>query len=292
MIYLATNNISGIYYVFQNVLLIFISAKQMKSHLFTVEGTIILVAMTIVIFTVKLFIRSVLTSEIIKWKTKKPPSAKVYKKIQTSLYKAIYYISAVILGISVLYNEEWALKLDLLAPHAESMPMKFKIYYIYEICFYINELLTMVYEPKKKDFFQMICHHTVSLILMYLSYSPQYLHFGVVILLLHDISDPILEIAKLAHYLGEEIGGSVTIFVFVIVFVVSRLLIYPRHIVLQAWNYIKNEGFTRGGIVIITGLLLLQLMHIIWSFYIFALLMKVMRGEALEDPRDVVKKKE
>lgn len=255
-----------------------------------IENTVVLVSIFVLVSVAKLFIRYVLTPEYIKWRCKIISTKATDRKVQIALYKTMYYVSAVFLGIAVLYNERWASKLDLLGNVKEVIPLKFKIYYFYEICFYVNELTTIMYEPKKQDFFQLCFHHVTTLVLMYLSFTPRYINFGVVILLLHDISDPILEFAKIEHYMDDDAVSGMAIFVFTSVFMISRLLVYPRYIVYQAWVYVKKEGFHRSNYVILACLLFLQLMHVIWSVYIVMLFGKIIHGEKLKDPREAAKK--
>ncbi|ELA42065.1 uncharacterized protein VICG_00914 [Vittaforma corneae ATCC 50505] len=255
-----------------------------------IENAVVLVSIFVIISVAKLFIRYVLTPEYIKWRNKVITTKATDRKVQIALYKTIYYVSSIFLGITVLYNEKWASKLDLLNDIKTMIPLKFKIYYFYEICFYVNELTTIMYEPKKQDFFQLFLHHITTLALMYFSFVPKYINFGVAILLLHDISDPVLEFAKIEHYMDNEVVSGVAVFIFTSVFMISRILVYPRYILYQAWMFAKMEGFCISNYVILVCLSCLQVMHVIWSVYIVALFGKVIHGEKLKDPREVSKK--
>lgn len=256
-----------------------------------IYSIILIIFLYAFIFLAKIFIRSVLAKKFISWKNATLATKNDELKIQIAFYKVIYYVSAIILGICVLYNESWVYKLNILESDIKNIPIKFKIYYFYEICFYLNELTTIMYEPKKKDFYQMVLHHISTLALMFLSYfNPKFIVFGVVILILHDISDPLLEFAKVENYLGESLFSDVAFFVFVSVFIISRLLIYPRYILYQAFLRVQRENFTLISKVILIFLFTLQVMHIIWTGYIIKLLGKIISGKELSDPRDTVEK--
>ena len=56
-------------------------------------------------------------------------------KFRLSFYKLQYFISAVILGIVVLYGESIVLNTSSYAEKMATIPVKFRIYYIYEFCF-------------------------------------------------------------------------------------------------------------------------------------------------------------
>lgn len=58
-------------------------------------------------------------------------------------------------------------------------------------------------EPKQKDFLAMIIHHITTLFLMIFSYFTQFQRIGCIVLIIHDISDPLMEAAKCALYLGN-----------------------------------------------------------------------------------------
>lgn len=246
---------------------------------------VITVALFTLVSVLKLFSNYVIAPTYLSWRARVLPSETTQGKFRIAFFKLVFYISAVTLGIFVLKNENWAYTLHLLTPVKE-IPLKFKIYYFYEISFYMTELITIFYEPKKKDFFQMVAHHITTLFLMYLSFDIRYIHFGVVILLLHDISDPLLELAKVEHYVKKDSIANTTIFIFTAVFIVSRLFIYPRFIVYQVWLYVKKDISTWPNWTLILLLLFLQVMHIIWTGYILMLFVKLINGEKLEDTRE------
>ena len=51
----------------------------------------------------------------------------------------------------------------------------------------------------------MFFHHLVTMILVGCSYLLGYFRIGVIVMILHDISDPIMEIAKIFHYGKNEL---------------------------------------------------------------------------------------
>ena len=67
---------------------------------------------------------------------------------------------------------------------------------------YLFALAVMPFEPKQKvtDYIALIIHHGVTLYLLYTSYTMGFFRVGVVIAFLHDLSDPFMEIAKIALY--------------------------------------------------------------------------------------------
>jgi hypothetical protein len=54
---------------------------------------------------------------------------------------------------------------------------------------------------------------------------------GSVVLAIHDASDVILEFAKLSKYLGSEVGASVAFLLFVLSWIVLRLIYFPAFVI-------------------------------------------------------------
>jgi ceramide synthetase len=71
---------------------------------------------------------------------------------------------------------------------------------------YIYAFLMMPFEPRQKvsDYIALIVHHSATLCLLYFSYILGYFRVGMVIAFLHDLSDPFMEIAKIALYSGRN----------------------------------------------------------------------------------------
>lgn len=234
----------------------------------------------------KLFVKYILADAYLKLRngTNLPESVKI--KLRTSFYKFQFSIPVLLLGIFVLYKEHWVFRYNTYKNPLDSIPLKFRIYYICEICFYLNELITISVEPKRKDFAQLVLHHIVTLFLLYLSFSKEFIKYGMVILLLHDVSHPMLEFSKVENYLGCETTAEAGFFVFMTMFVVTRLLIFPRYLIWTSISDLTRNGLKAKGVAIAVLLLSLQVMHIIWSKYILGILMRIINGEKPKDTRE------
>ena len=58
---------------------------------------------------------------------------------------------------------------------------------------------------RRKDFAESLAHHVVTLALLYYSFYANFVRPGLIIMLLHDVSDIFLEAAKLARYAGRQV---------------------------------------------------------------------------------------
>ena len=71
-------------------------------------------------------------------------------------------------------------------------PLKF--YYLTETAFYLHQVLILNAEARRKDHWQMMTHHYITVALMISSYSYNFTRVGCLIMLLMDFSDIFLPV--------------------------------------------------------------------------------------------------
>ncbi|PNI33286.1 CERS5 isoform 20, partial [Pan troglodytes] len=119
------------------------------------------------------------------------------------------------------------------------------------------------------DFLIMFVHHLVTIGLISFSYINNMVRVGTLIMCLHDVSDFLLEAAKLANYAKYQRLCDTLFVIFSAVFMVTRLGIYPFWILnttlFESWEIIGPYASWW----LLNGLLLtLQVLHVIWSYLI------------------------
>lgn len=62
-------------------------------------------------------------------------------------------------------------------------------------------------------------------------HGNRFARVGSVVLAIHDASDVILELAKLSKYLGSEVGASIAFVLFVLSWIVLRLIYFPSFVI-------------------------------------------------------------
>jgi ceramide synthetase len=108
-----------------------------------------------------------------------------------------------------------------------------KLLYITQLAIWIYTAFSCKFlEEIRKDYFVMMTHHVVTIALVTWSYRIGFLPVGVIVLLLHDLSDIPLDMLKMANYLKMEglRGFFVSETMFVIVFagwIYLRIYTYP-----------------------------------------------------------------
>ncbi|XP_069762030.1 ceramide synthase 6-like isoform X4 [Narcine bancroftii] len=160
-------------------------------------------------------------------------------------------------------------------------------YYIMELSFYWSLMFSQFTDIKRKDFLIMFLHHLATVGLITFSYVNNMVRVGTLVMCLHDASDFLLEAAKLANYAKYQRLCDSLFVIFGFVFVSSRLGIYPFWILnttlFESWEII---GPYPSWWVFNVLLLLLQVLHAIWSYLIIRIAYKaVVKGKVSKDDR-------
>jgi hypothetical protein len=97
----------------------------------------------------------------------------------------------------IMYNSEFWLNLHGIW---DGWPFRevegvFKWYYLVQWAFYIQQILVVNIEEKRKDFAQMLTHHIFTTALLFLSYGYYHMRVGLVIMCTMDFVDIILPVS-------------------------------------------------------------------------------------------------
>ncbi|KAG2459665.1 CERS6 synthase, partial [Polypterus senegalus] len=160
-------------------------------------------------------------------------------------------------------------------------------YYIVELSFYWSLMFSQFTDIKRKDFLIMFMHHIATVSLMTFSYVNNMVRVGTLVMCLHDAADILLEAAKMANYAKCQRLCDVLFVMFALVFIITRLGIYPIWIlnttVFESWDVV---GPYPSWWVFNLLLTLLQVLHCFWSYLIVKIACKaVSRGKVSKDDR-------
>jgi ceramide synthetase len=169
-------------------------------------------------------------------------------------------------------------------------PVTFSIMgvYVWELGFYISGLVChFTIETRRKDFWEMALHHLVTICLIAGSVHMQYERIGLMILLLHDISDIFLETGKIFTYMDNDPVATTAFLGLIVTWFVARCVYFPLKILRSVW--VEHVGHMQIPYGIHFGLLLLilQVLNVFW----FGLLLnmaykKLFEGAEIEDTRE------
>ncbi|XP_073131451.1 ASC1-like protein [Henckelia pumila] len=224
-------------------------------------------------------------------------------KFKESAWKFIYYLSAEILALAVTHDEPWFknTKYFWLGPGNQTWPdqrykLKLKALYMYAGGFYTYSIFALLFwETRRSDFGVSMGHHVATCILIVLSYVSRFARVGSIVLAIHDASDVFLEVGKMSKYSGAEALASVSFVLFVLSWILLRLIYYPFWILwstsYEVVQMLDKEKHKSDGPIYyyIFNFLLFSLLvlHIYWWILMFRMLVKQVqaRGQISEDVR-------
>ncbi|ODV86873.1 hypothetical protein CANARDRAFT_195349 [[Candida] arabinofermentans NRRL YB-2248] len=216
----------------------------------------------------------------------------------------IYYSISWIFGFYLYLNSDYFLNNDkvyLNWPHNQ-LSMLFKLYYLIQTSLYIQLTFVINIEEKRKDYIQMFSHHIITSILCICSYSYYMTHIGHVILLLMDIVDVFLSLAKILKYIGCNFICDLMFLIFMLSWIILRHGVYN----FVLYHTYQNASRLMGGScelalklnlnlnncypdllfnILVFLLFGLQIITIIWLFMILKVAYKVIKGDNADDVR-------
>ncbi|XP_043834392.1 ceramide synthase 4-like [Dromiciops gliroides] len=210
------------------------------------------------------------------------------KKFCESSWRFFFYFSSLFGGILTIYNETWFWESTKCFEGYPKQPLKTGIYcwYLLEISFYHSLLLTLPFDVKRKDTKEQVIHHFIVIALLFLSYCYNFMYFGTLILLLHDITDILLEACKMLHYAQWKLTCDILFIIFAVLFIVNRLILFPSKIIGMIFYSRDLLKPFFGFYLTIALLLVLQGLHVFWSYCILRLVYSVLgHNKELSDVR-------
>ncbi|XP_037360744.1 ceramide synthase 4 [Talpa occidentalis] len=216
------------------------------------------------------------------------------KKFCEASWRFVFYLCSFGGGLSVLYHESWLWTPVRCWDNYPKQPLKPALYYWYllELSFYISLLLTLPFDIKRKDFKEQVVHHFVTITLVTFSYSANLLRIGSLVLLLHDCADYLLEACKMFNYTESRKVCDALFLLFALVFIYTRLVLFPTQILYttlyESITVIQARPFF-GYYFFNALLMLLQLLHVFWSYLIVRMLFSFTnQGQMEKDVRSDV----
>ncbi|KAF2155775.1 longevity assurance proteins LAG1/LAC1 [Myriangium duriaei CBS 260.36] len=202
-----------------------------------------------------------------------------------------------------------------------SMTGLFKWYYLGQFAFWLQQIVVVHIEEKRKDHWQMFTHHIITCLLILMSYGLYQTKVGHVILITMDVVDLVLPAAKMLKYAGYQTACDFAFGVFILTWFVARHVFYlmicwsvhsdvPVYIPSgcydmstgirlasdrenEIWNNVMHAYKGKGPVCFseqirlsFLGLLLaLQALTIIWFTMIMRVAYGVLTGKGAEDSR-------
>lgn len=173
-----------------------------------------------------------------------------------------------------------------------------KFYYLLQTSFWVQQVIVINVEDRRKDYWQMLSHHIVTILLLLGSYVSHFTPIGNVILILMDPCDILLSLAKCLRYAGQQTLCDVFFGLFMIGWIITRHALYNRALysciaiarkklpeypgatVNDYWGF---RTFTALSLVIL--LCILQVILCVWLVMIIRVAFRVITGQGAADTR-------
>ncbi|RDH28089.1 longevity-assurance protein [Aspergillus welwitschiae] len=237
---------------------------------------------------------------------------------------SLYYSMMWTLGMYLYYKSPYFLNMEELWTEWPQREMDglVKAYYLGQLSFWIQQVLVINIEDRRKDHWQMLTHHFVTISLMATSYVYHQTKVGHLILVLMDVIDLFLPLAKCLKYLGFTTICDILFGLFIVSWLFARHLLFlitcwsiytdfPRIVppgcyrgtakdlqgpfpVPENWGYLIEPFYDPAGTVCMNNtimysflsfLLLLQVLMVIWFAIIARIAIRVLEGRRADDPR-------
>ena len=172
-----------------------------------------------------------------------------------------------------------------------------KLYYNAGFGNYVFALIALLWEPdqSKLDISITFSHHVATIILISGSYIYSFHRFGAIVLCLHDVSDPFMEMAKMFLYAGYTKIADGLFALFAVVFILTRNVFFPFFVLPSINKYAQHPDGSMladhpfNFWVFVAPLWFLEALHIYWASLIVRMAVKAIRSGQVED--DVRNKK-
>ncbi|SMR50407.1 unnamed protein product [Zymoseptoria tritici ST99CH_3D1] len=199
-----------------------------------------------------------------------------------------------------------------------------KLYYLSQLAFWVQQVVVIHLEERRKDHYQMLTHHFVTVGLMMGSYGYRQWRVGNAILVCMDIVDLIFPAAKILRYLGLQAACDAMFGLFVVTWFVARHVFYLG-ICWSIYAHVNSAAMPYGVYSTITGRILstdggdkvlehllqpilnpqaktisfnanirwsflglllgLQCITLVWLMMIIRVVIRVLRGQGADDTR-------
>jgi len=207
------------------------------------------------------------------------------RKFTESGWRFLYYLCVFIYGCQCLWDKPWLWNGNVCwydYPY-HHVPTDVWWYYMIELAFYWSLTFSQFVDIRRKDFFQMLIHHVITICLLSFSWACNLTRIGTLVLVIHDIADIPLEGAKMAKYINKQRLCDALFGFFTLTWFITRLGVYPYKIIYSTLIEAPQIVPMFPAYYIFNGLLIgLQILHGIWSWMIMKLALQALAAGKLD----------
>ncbi|KAH7345098.1 TLC domain-containing protein [Rhizoctonia solani] len=177
------------------------------------------------------------------------------------------------------------------------LPGPIKFYYLCQLACWVHQLIVINIEERRKDHYQMLAHHIITIALIVSSYITHFTRIGIAVLVIMDFCDIILPLAKMLLYLElPSILPDTAFGLFVFSWLVTRqgaFTVVVWSVIIESRKYVDFDFRPMDGRFwskptyygFCIFLVALSLLLWGWFWMICRVALNVLRGKPAEDTR-------
>lgn len=212
-------------------------------------------------------------------------------KMSESLWKLTAYGTMVFLELTIIWREEWFWKpRDYWVgwPNHPELPLMRLLFHCQLAYYGATTFMLGLWEVPRSDYWVMQTHHVCTLVAIYLNYMSGYQRWGCLIMLLHDTTDVIMEVAKNLNYADFELASTSVFVMFMVSWVALRLTAFPFVLIRSTmFDSTRVLGYTPPYHGVLNALLcVLCCFHVYWFGLILQVAINTVKQGKSKDIRE------
>jgi len=253
------------------------------------------IAFALFFLTLRLTIYNFIVKKLAQWGGIENPKTK--SKFTESIFKILFYLPAWLWSAKIGLSNEWI-------QHTKNcwrgypyqlVTGELALFYEMEFGFYLFLVFGhTLLDARRKDFYQMLAHHVVTLLLISVSWYLKYHRMGSVVFFCMDLCDVFLEGAKVFNYLKWEVLSNIFFGFLLLAWILFRIILFPIIVIWPTFYEAKathdEEGCHDYNMAtwwfFNVMLWVLQLLQYYWFYLIIVVALKVLREGSLQDIRE------
>lgn len=221
-------------------------------------------------------------------------------RFMEQMYTAIYFLFAGPAGLWVMSNTPiWYFRIAGMYegyPH-KTLEWDFKFYYLFQAAYWSQQAIVLLLgmEKARKDYYELVLHHIVSLALIWSSYRFHFTHMGLPVYITHDISDFFLATSKTLNYIDHPFVGPY-FGIFIVAWIYLRHYLNIRILISEFYEFKtigpyeliwETEQYKSPLAHYISTTLIasLQALNLFWLYAILRIAYRFLFQDQLEDDR-------
>ncbi|XP_065206283.1 ceramide synthase 5-like [Planococcus citri] len=150
-------------------------------------------------------------------------------KFSESCWRCFYYSNTFVFGLSTFWKEPWLTDWDLCWMNHPNQELSPEIWWFYMIslAFYVSMFMSQWFDPKRRDLWPTSLQHFIIVLFLAVSWICNFYRIGIIVLLLHDVSDALIQGGKAAKYVKSSKISTCVYVILLCTWTTTRILIYP-----------------------------------------------------------------